>query len=173
MFDLPYILTHPLLAAIYKRHAELVERAKELPEGSRDRRSVERRISQLEQYRLPKPDSSEQRVSPIENSWGQEVGETSSLRRRFKMARPGRPEEHRIKIRAAFEDKLAHPELTWRKLSEKYQFQNPKDLERQVRLLRAVLKREGIPIPQSTAYREAEEVFQQGLEQVRVRRPPE
>jgi hypothetical protein len=173
MFDLPYILTHPLLAAIYKRHAELVERAKELPDGSRERRSVERRISLLEQYRLPKPDSSQQRVRPIVNSWGQEVGESSSLRRRFKVARPGRPEEHRIRVRAAFEDKLAHPELTWRQLSEKYRFQNPKDLERQVRLLRAVLKSEGIPVPQSTAYREAKEAFQQGLEQVHLRRPPE
>jgi hypothetical protein len=173
MFDLPYILTHPLLAAIYKRHAELVERARELPEGSTDRRRVEKRISQLEHYRLPKPDSSEQRVTPIVNSWGQEVGEVSSLRRRFKTARPGRPEEGRIRVRAAFEDKLAHPELTWHHLSEKYRFQNPKDLERQVRLLRAVLKSEGIPLPLPTAYTEAEQTLQQGLKQVHRRLPPE
>jgi len=54
VFDLPYIMAHPLLAAIYRRCAELVEEAKGLPEGSEARLSLEKRISQLEQYRLPK-----------------------------------------------------------------------------------------------------------------------
>jgi len=156
VFDLPYIMAHPLLAAIYRRCAELVEEAKGLPEGSEARLSLEKRISQLEQYRLPKPDSFEQQIAPIVKEWGQVVGERSSLRRRFKKTRPGRPEEHRIKVRAAFEDKLAHPELTWRMLSERYGFGNSDDLERQTRLFKSILKREGIAIPPSTAYRDSE-----------------
>lgn len=56
MFDLPYILTHPLLRSIVTRHAELKEEAEALPQGSVEYTSLQKRISRLEQYRLPKPD---------------------------------------------------------------------------------------------------------------------
>jgi hypothetical protein len=154
VFDLPYILTHPLLAAIYRRHAELVEEAKGLPAGSPGRVSLEKRISRLEQYRPPRPSTSEQQVTAITNELGQVVGERSSLRLRFRAVRPGRPEEHRIKVRAAFEDKTANPSLTWRNLADQYGFNNPKDLERHARMLRALLKREGISLPLPSAYQD-------------------
>jgi hypothetical protein len=172
VFDLPYIAKHPLLAAIYRRHAELVDQVQLLPTGSRERKSVERRISQLEQYRLPKPHPSEQKVTPLTNQLGQIIGQSGSLRRRSSVTHPGRPEECRVKTRAAFEDKLAHPQLTWRELSEKYGFKNSKDLERQVRLLKVFLNSEGIPIPPSTAYHEAKEAFDRGLRTL-AGHPPE
>lgn len=147
MFDLPYILTHPLLRQIYRRCEELKEEALHLPEGSDRRKGAEKRIAQLEQYRLPKPDPSEQRVFQTMDDFGRVIGERSSLRRRFKPRRPGRPEKCRIAVRAALEDKLANPELTWPELSEKYGFNESKDLERQVRLLKGLLRREGISLP--------------------------
>jgi hypothetical protein len=164
VFDLPYILTHPLLRQIYQRCAELKEEASNLPEGSDTRRALEKRIAQLEPYGLPKPDPSEQRVVQTTDDWGRVIGERSSLRRRFKPRRPGRPENCRIAVRAAIEDKIANPELTWPKLSEKFGFKESRDLERQVRLLKGLLRREGISLPPQAAYREAEEAFRRGLE---------
>jgi hypothetical protein len=173
MFDLPYIVTHPLLASIYRRHAELMDAAKELTVGSQEHKAVERRISILEQYRLPSPSPEQQKVTPIVSQWGGVIGEESSLRRRIKTVRRGRPEEFRIKVRAAFEEKIAHPERTWRDLSQQFGFENYKDLERQVRLLKKVLQEEGIEIPTSNAYQDAKEAFDQGLNQLRSTPPPE
>jgi hypothetical protein len=48
MLDLPYILTHRLLRSIMKRHAELKEQAESLPQGSAERKTLEKRISHLE-----------------------------------------------------------------------------------------------------------------------------
>ena len=167
-FDLPYILTHPLLAAIYRRCAELKQEARALPEGSKKRKSLEKRIAQLEQYALPKPTPSEQQAFPITNQRGQVVGERSSLRRRFKARQPGRPEKWRIPVRAAFEEKLANPKLTWPQLADKHGFENSRDLERAVRLLKALLRHERIAFPPPSAYPEAEEAFHRGLKMLRV-----
>jgi hypothetical protein len=63
MFDLPYILrtrsAHPLLRSIMARHAQLKEQADSLPRGSAKRKTLEKRISHLEQYRLPEEDERE------------------------------------------------------------------------------------------------------------------
>ena len=83
MFDLPYIVTHPLLASIYRRHAELMDLAKGLAVGSEERKAIERRISILEQYRLPKPSPEEQRTAPIKDASGAVNAEVSSLRHRY------------------------------------------------------------------------------------------
>ena len=148
MFDLPYILTHPLLATIVKRCAVLSEEADALPQGTAARKELEKRISQLEQYKLPKPDARDlQESGPILDASGQKVGERHSLRRRVISKRRGRPEEFRIRTRAALEEKLAHPRTTWRELAAKHHFQDRKDLERAVRRLKDVLKREGIVLP--------------------------
>ena len=173
MFDLPYIVTHPLLASIYRRHAELMDVAKGLAVGSKERKAIERRISILEQYRLPKPSPEQQKVTPIVSQWGTVLGEESSLRRRAKTVYRGRPEEYRIKVRAAFEEKIVHPERTWRGLSQQFGFANYKDLERQVRLLKKVLHGEGIEIPTAAAYQDAKEAFELGLDQLHATPPPE
>jgi hypothetical protein len=70
VFDLPYILTHPLLRNIMVRHAELKEQAESLPQGSAERKTLEKRISRLEQYRLPKEDKrdAEQREDAFDGS---------------------------------------------------------------------------------------------------------
>jgi hypothetical protein len=83
VFDLPFILTHPLLKSIFTRCAELSQQAAEFPEGSAQKKALEKRLSRLERRR-------------------------------------GRPEELPIQTRAAFEEKLAHPEMTWRQLAAKY-----------------------------------------------------
>ena len=173
MFDLPYILTHPLMASIYKRHAELVDLAKGLAAGSEDRKAIERRISILEQYRLPKPLPEEQKTATIMSASGGIICEESSLRRRLKAVHRGRPEEFRIKVRAALEQKIAHPERTWPELAERFVFTNYKDLERQVRLLKKVLRDEGIAIPTAADYRSAQDAFDQCLEKLRPAAPPE
>ncbi len=152
MFDLPYILTHPLIRQIYQRSAELQEEATSLPEGSEERRGLEERISQLEQYRLPKTGPSDRPSEPIFNQRGEKIGERHSLRRRFKEKRRGRPEEYRIKVRAALEEKCANPELTWARLAQKYGFSDQAELRRAVRRLKAVLRLEGISLPPASAY---------------------
>jgi hypothetical protein len=173
LFDLPYIVTHPLLASICRRHAELMETARALPAGSKERNAIERRISVLEQYRLPKPLPQQQQVTPVLNDWGAVIGEKTSLRRRLKTIHRGRPEEHRIKVRAAFEEKIAHPERTWRDLAQQFGFPNQQHLERQTRLLKTVLQKEGIPIPTATDYQVAKEAFEHGLDQLHSTPPPE
>lgn len=167
MFDLPYILTHPLLASIYRRHAELVDLANGLASGSRDQKVIERRISVLEQYRLPKPLPMEQKTTTIMSASGGVICEESSLRRRLKTVHRGRPEECRIKVRAALEEKVIHPERTWQELARQFGFSNPKDLERQVRLLKQVLQKEGIAIPTAAEYLNAQAAFEEGLAQLR------
>jgi len=156
MFDLPYIATHPLLAQIMKHSATLSEEADGLPPGSPARKKLDRRITELEQYRLPKPDARDLEESePILDSSGQQIGERHSLRKRFVPKRRGRPEEFRIRTRAALEEKLAHPRATWRELAIKHGFQDRKDLERFVRRLKDVLKREGIALPTKDDYERA------------------
>lgn len=140
MFDLPYVLTHPLGASIVKRCAELSEEAAQFPEASAERKELGKRISQLEQYGLPKPDTHDlQESEPIFNDWGQKIGERHSLRRRFINRRRGRPEEFMIRTRAALEEKLANPRVVWHQLAEKYGFQDTRTLERAVRRPKAVL----------------------------------
>jgi hypothetical protein len=148
MFDLPYIATHPLLAAIMKRSAVMSEQAEEPVPDSPARKELNRRISELEQYRLPKPDARDLAQSePILDRSGRKIGERNSLRKRFIAKRRGRPEEYRIKTRAALEEKLAHPRTTWRELAERFGFSDKKDLERAVRRLKDILRREGIELP--------------------------
>jgi hypothetical protein len=155
MSDLPYILAHPLLRQILQRCAELKEVVRGLPEDSTERLLMERRIVLLEQYMLPKPIASEQQTDDILDDSGRKIGKRGSLRHRFKPTRRGRPEEWRIKVRAALEDKLAKPSLTWQQLATRYGFAEVQYLRRQVRLLKAQLRTEGIQLPGPSDYREA------------------
>lgn len=162
-FDLLYILTHPLLRAIYVRCAELTEMAHRLPKGSEQRKIIESRISRLEEYRLPKPDRLEQRQHrQIKDLHGQVIAEVRSLRHRFNEKRRGRPAEYRLQARAALEDKCANRKLKWSYLTKKYsnramgfryEFKDTSELKRAVRRLKVLLKQEGIPLPPSNAYR--------------------
>jgi hypothetical protein len=153
MFDLPYIITHPLLQRIMVQHAQLKEQAEVLPAGSAERKSLERRISRLEQYRLPKEDQRDigQREDIFDAS-GQKIGERHSMRKRMIEKRRGRPEEFTIKTRAAFEEKLANPRKPWRVIATQFQFRNSDELRRAVRRLKEVLKREQIRIPKAEEY---------------------
>jgi hypothetical protein len=148
MFDLPYILTHPLLKSIMVRHAELKEQAESLPQGSAEWKALEKRISHLEQYRLPKEDERDagQREDVFDES-GQKIGERHSLRKRTIERRRVRPEEFTIKTRAAYEEKLAHSEKSWRVIAAQFELKDALELRRAVRRLKEVLKREGIRIP--------------------------
>jgi len=153
MLDLPYIITHPLLQRIMVRHAQLKEQAEALPAGSAKRKGLERRISRLEQYRLPKEDQRDmgQREDILDAS-GQRIGERHSVRRRMIEKRRGRPEEFTIKTRAAFEEKLANPKKPWRAIAAQFEFRNSDELRRGVRRLKEVLKREKIRIPKAKEY---------------------
>jgi hypothetical protein len=93
------------------RHAELKEQADSLPRGSAERKTLEKRISHLEQYRLRKEDERDagQREDVFDES-GKKIGERHSMRKRTIERRRGRPEEFTIKPRAAYEEKLTHPE---------------------------------------------------------------
>ena len=145
MFDLPYILRNPLIRKITVKCAMLQQEALELPEASEQRKQVEKRLSQLEAYKLPRPSVTEAATTaPIVNQVGQKVGEMYSLRRRFRPTRRGRPEEYTIKVRAALEEKLANGALTWSVLAKKHGFENSSDLERAVRRLKVLLRRDGV-----------------------------
>jgi hypothetical protein len=163
MDDVRYIATHPLLQRIMKRCAELVEEASALAEGTREKRELEKRISLLEQYRLPKPTEADLwRVRPIRNEEGKIIlPGARSARERWKDKRRGRPDQHRVAVRAALEAKILDPRLTWRELAKKYGLERW-DLERQIYLLKATLKREGIRIPSRTECLDAEESFERG-----------
>jgi hypothetical protein len=45
MFDLPYLVTHPLAGLIYRRHAELMLFVQGLAVGSKEREAIARRSS--------------------------------------------------------------------------------------------------------------------------------
>jgi hypothetical protein len=153
MLDLPYILTHPLLRNIMVRHAEMKEQLESLPQKSAERKALEKRISRLEQYRLPKEEErdAEQREDLLDQS-GKKIGERHSVRKRVIDRRRGRPEEFTIKTRAAYEEKLAHPEKVWRVIATQFELKDPLELRRAVRRLKEVLKSEGIRIPKPEDY---------------------
>ena len=153
MFDLPYILGNPLTKRIFVRCAELSEQLSQLPPNEPARKALEKRLSRLEQYRLPKPDKEEARLDePIFNHAGQQIGTRHALRRRTIAIRRGRPEEFTIRTRAALEEKLRNPKITWPTLAEKFDFSDSRALERSVRRLRNVLKKENIPLPRQDEY---------------------
>jgi hypothetical protein len=159
-FDLLYLVGHPLTAAIHTRHLELEESARGLPGRSPEQKRIEKRIGKLEEYCLPKSDAQDLKQNRmLLNRAGEAVGELHSVRRRFAETRRGRPAQWRIQVRAALEEKLADPKVTWRQLAEKFKFRDSWregedgvkrlspakcDLERQVRLLRDLLLKEGI-----------------------------
>jgi hypothetical protein len=93
------------------RHAELKEQADSLPRGSAKRGTLGKRISHLEQDRLPKEDERDggQREDVFDES-GKKIGERHKVRKRTIERRRGRPKEFTIKPGAAREEKLAHPE---------------------------------------------------------------
>lgn len=147
-----------------RRHAELVEQASALQEGSVERKALEKLISELEEYRLPKPTPIEQQAEPIQDHWGQIIAWRSSLRRRYKPARAGHPAEYRIQSRAALEDMLADPTLTWTQLAKKYHFKDVEVLKRAVRRLKGLLKRAGISLPTQDAIQEARQALDEARE---------
>ena len=175
LFDrnLDYILTHPLLQRILRHCAELEEQARALPPGSAERRAIESRIGNLQEYGLPKPTASEQDdIQPLMGRDGRKIGERTSIRRRPIARRRGRPAEWSVKVRAALEEKLSKPNLTWSELAGKFGFRphyrtsedgkrllvpGGIDLECQVRRLRRLLKKERIEVPGTMEYRQAEE----------------
>jgi hypothetical protein len=69
------------------------------------------------------------------------------VRKRTIEGRRGRPEEFTIKTRAAYEEKLAHPEKPWRVIAAQFELKDALELRRAVRRLKEVLKREGIRVP--------------------------
>jgi hypothetical protein len=77
------------------RHAELKEQADSLPQGSAERKTLEKRISHREQYRLPKEDERDagQREDVFDES-GRKIGERHSMRKRMIERRRGRPRIH-------------------------------------------------------------------------------
>ena len=148
MFDLPYILNNPLVRGIFVRCAQLSEQISQLPPKSQVRRALEKRLSRLEQYRLPKPTQEEARTNdPVLNNTGQQIGTRHSIRRRTIGTRRGRPEEFTIQTRAALEEKLANPRITWPQLAQKFGFLDARTLERSVRRFKAILRGEKIPLP--------------------------
>lgn len=161
MDDVRYIATHPLLQRIFVRCAELVEMASALADGSVERHEIEKRISRLEQYRLPKPTAADiWRMRPIKNEAGKVILPGGrSVRERLKDKRRGPPEQYRIAARAALEEKIRNPGLTWRLLAMKYGLQE-RNLDRQIQFLRKTLKHEGIRIPSARDCRKAENSFE-------------
>jgi hypothetical protein len=175
MDDVRYIATHPLLQRILRRCGELKNQVEELDQGA-ERRELVRRLVRLEQYGLPKPDGFDQHqwraIPAMTNDLERVVLPAGqSLRQRYKGKRRGRPDLHRIAVRAALEEKIRNPRRTWRSLAAKFGLE-VWDLERQIRLLKTTLKQEGIALPTMQDCRNAEKFFQvarQGFSRARRR----
>jgi hypothetical protein len=163
MSDLPYIVTHPLLRKIIRHCGELEEQALVLPEGSKERKALEKRIGKLQEYGLPTPTTEEtEQTETIKNQLGQKICERHSIRRRPILIRRGRRAMWRVKARAWLEERLSNPKVTWKELSEKTGF--PRDvLEREIYLLIKLLKREEIELPTAADYRTAEDEWNRGM----------
>jgi hypothetical protein len=72
------------------RHAELKEQADSLPRGSAERKTLEKRISHLEQYRLPKEDERDAgQIEDVFDESGKTIGERHSVRKRTIRATKG------------------------------------------------------------------------------------
>jgi hypothetical protein len=147
MLDPPYILTHPLLRSIMMRRAELKEQAESLPQGSAERKTLEKRISHLEQYRLPKEDErdAEQRENVFEDS-GKKIGERHSVRKRMIERRRGRREEFTIKARCSIRRKIGSSGKPWRVIATQFELKDALELRRAVLRLKEVPKSEGVRI---------------------------
>ena len=186
VFDLPYIVTHPLCARIIRHYKELEDQARTLPDRSKERKALEKRIGKLQEFGLPKPTKREQEETElIGDHTGRKIGERHSIRRRFIAKRRGRPAEWSIKVRAALEEKIANPNLKWRELAEKFGFKSPWrksqdgtkirvpgriDLESQVRRLKRLLRHEKIEVPTAMDYREAENRFRLAMTTLNAQR---
>jgi len=89
----------------------LKEQADSLPRGSAEWKTLEKRISHLEPYRLGERGRKRRRTKRgCFDESGKKIGERHSVRKPTIERRRGRPEEFTIKPRAAYEEKLAHPE---------------------------------------------------------------
>ena len=146
MFDLPYILTHPLLKSIMVRHAELKEQAESLSQGSAEWKAPEKRISRLEQYRLPKEDERDagQREGVFDES-GQKIGEVKACVSGRSSDEGADPKNSRSR---------PVPKKNWPirkslggRLRSNSNTKDALELRRAVRRLKEVLKSEGIRIP--------------------------
>jgi hypothetical protein len=160
MYDVPYLVTHILLQRMSKRCGELCDEASGLGEGTAERCRLEKRIVVLEQYKFPKPDELDAYQRRAIDQWRIPAGR--SVRQRLKDKPRGRPERYRASVRAALEEKIQHPERKWRELAAKRGLAQD-DLERQIYLLKDVLKREGIAIPNKRDYQMARKSFENGL----------
>lgn len=163
-FDLLYFASHPLAAAIHRHRVQLEEKARAFPAMSRRRKQIEKRAASLAEYDLPMPDTRDlQQSAPLVNQRGEVVGEMHSIRRRLTEVRRGRPAQWGIKVRAALEEKLTSPNVTWRELAAKLGWKDCcwraerasgvkmlvpgwRDLACETRRLKRLLRRERIPL---------------------------
>ena len=149
MFDLPYIETHPLLAQIMRHCATLSEEADGLP------------------ARLLRPERDSIAASPNSSSIScrnRMLGNSRKVNRssiapdsklvndtacESALSRNGAADRKSSGFEPVRRSKTSSPttRTTWRELAAKHRFKDRKDLERFVRRLKDVLKREGIALP--------------------------
>lgn len=155
----------PIFIAIWKRFDELGREVLELPKDSPDRRTLKQRIRKLEAYISPrlygKPKSEQDRFI---RSFAQsllmgeftlkgrvltleEVKElTDKVTKGIRKRPVGNQVVYRHRITEAYEIKLANPTRPWTAIASELEIEH-EDLVRQIRLLKRLLKTEGISLP--------------------------
>jgi len=153
----------PIFWAIAERCGELARQAQRLPNGSPERRSIDRRRQKLSAYTFPpihdKPASELDSAargfaqlllkSSTTYTWEQVKKYTDGFIDSMRKRPVGHPVEYRYRITEALETKLAH-RRTWNQIWEQMSqevYIPFEDFNRQVQLLKRMLRREGIPLP--------------------------
>jgi hypothetical protein len=119
------------------RHAELKEQADSLPRGSAERKTLEKRISHLEQYRLPKEDERDagQREDVFDES-GKKIGERHSVRKRTIRATKGSTRRIHDQTPCSIRRKIGSSGKPWPLIAAQFELKNALELRRAVRRLK-------------------------------------
>jgi len=82
-------------------------------------------------------------------TWKKVKEQTDEYAKRIRKRPRGNPVKYRYRITEALETKLSDPNRTWSEIADELDIDH-ENLVRQIRLLKELLRREGIPIPSTT-----------------------
>jgi hypothetical protein len=133
----------PLDYALSKKFLKLSKIAKSLPASSPKRGQIMKRIDVLESY-CTLGGLSDWMMDSLSKKVLEPYGFRITIR-----GRRGRRVEYRHQVLLALESKLGNPEASWEQICAAYPVPN---LQRQIIFLKALLKRENIPLPDAEEY---------------------
>lgn len=162
--EIAEFLAKHVTCAMFNRMGELNRQLVRWPQGSPQRKELERRVHRLDAYLEPpyqKPKAAQDRLilnfarSLIDgtfrkkgrqiNTWEEVKQLTDAFVEQVRTRPPGHPVSYRPRVLEALEIKHANPGLTWAKIHSDLKLPiTMEDFKRQIGLLRKLLKDEGI-----------------------------